>query len=356
MQRRLTLALTLLTLPCLATPLTPADAVKFGPKAGTVLQRVWTISNKASLDDMQVSVGGSPQPMPGDMEMSQTMDSEIHVTDTLVEMRAGAPKVLKRTFDKLSGTGSVSMSMPQVGDQSTDMSAESKLEGKTVKFTWNEESGEYDAAFDEGEGDSELLEKLVEDMDLRELLPTGEVSAGSTWTPSPNALRGLIAPGGGLALIPKAAEGGMGGMGMGGMDRAGDLGGMLNEEFEGKVQAEYLGLREVEGAKYGEIKLTFEISTTADLTDEVAGMAEEMPEGMGSMEVDHLDIEFSWNGEATILWNIEAGHVAGAEAHGEQSMRIDSGMKMSMGSQTMELETSMEMSGKVDTKLKVTRE
>ncbi len=355
MQRRLTLALTLFTLPCLATPLAPADAVKFGPKAGAVLQRVWTISNKASLDDMQVSVGGNPQPMPGDMEMSQTMDTEIHVTDTFVELRAGAPKVLKRTFDKLSGAGSVSMSMAQIGDNSTDMSAESKLEGKTVKFSWNEEDGAYDVAYDEGEGDGELLEKLVEDMDLRDVLPTEEVSAGSTWEPSPNALRGLIAPGGGLALVPKTAEGGASSMGMG-MERTGDLASMLNEEFEGKVQAEYLGLREVDGAKYGEIKLTFEISTSADLTDEVAGLAEEMPEGMGSMEVDHLDIEFSWSGEATILWNIEAGHVASAEAHGDQSMRVDSGMKMSMGSQTMNIETSMEMSGKVDSKLKVTRE
>ncbi len=356
MQRRLTLALTLLTLPCLATPLTPADSITFSPKAGTVLQRIWTISNQASLDDLQVSVGGSPQPMPGEMEMSQTMESEIHVTDTFVEMRAGAPKVLKRTFDKLSGAGTVSMTMPQVGDHSTDMSAESKLQGKTVKFTWDEEDGAYDAAFADGEGDRDLLEKLVEDMDLREFLPRGEVSTGSTWNPSPNALRGLIAPGGGLALVPKAEGGGMGSMGMGGMDRAGDLAGMLNDEFRGKVEAEYLGRREVAGASYGEIKVTFAISTTADLTDEVAGMSETMPEGMGSMEVDHLDIEFSWKGEATILWNVEAGHAVSAEAHGEQSMRIDSGMKMSMGSQTMNIETSMEMSGKVDSKLKITRE
>lgn len=355
MQSRLTLALTLLTLPCLATPLAPADKVKFGPAAGAKLQRVWTISNEASLDDMQISSGGNPVPMPGEMEMSQTMTTEIEVTDTIVELRAGAPKVLKRTFDKLSGAGSVSMSMPQMGDNSTEMSAQSELEGKTVKFAWNEENGAYDITFDSGEGDGELLEKLVEDMDLRGLLPVEEVSAGSTWTPSPNAMRDLVAPGGGLRLTPKAAEGGMKSFGPG-MDRMGDLASMLTEEFEGKVEAEYKGLREVEGAKYGEIAISFEISTSADLTDEVAGMAEEMPEGMGSMEVGNVDIEFSWKGEATILWDLEAGHVAGAEAHGEQSMRVDTGMKMTMGSQTMNIESSIEMSGKVDSKLKVTRE
>lgn len=355
MQSRLTLALTLLTLPCLATPLAPADKVHFGPAAGTKLQRVWTISNQASLDDMQVTSGGNPMPMPGEMEMSQTMTTEIEVTDTIVELREGAPKVLKRTYDKLSGAGSVSMSMPQMGDNSTEMSATSELEGKTVKFSWNEENGAYDIAFDSGEGDAELLEKLAEDMDLRALLPTTEVAAGATWSPSPNAIRDLVAPGGGLSLTPKAAEGGMQSFGPG-MDNMGDLASMLTDEFEGKVEAEYKGLREVEGAKYGEIAITFEISTSADLTDEVAGMADEMPEGMGSMEVGNVDIEFSWKGEATILWDLESGHVASAEAHGEQSMRIDSGMKITMGAQVMNLETSIEMSGKVDSKLTVTRE
>lgn len=355
MQSRLTLLLTLLTLPCLATPLAPADKVKFGPAAGTKLQRTWTIANQASLDDMQVTSGGNPMPMPGEMEMSQTMTTEIEVTDTIVELRAGAPKVLKRTFDKLAGAGSVSMSMPQMGDNSTDMTAKSELEGKSIKFAWNEDNGEYDVAFDGGEGDQDLLEKLVEDMDLRDFLPTTEVAAGATWSPSPNAVRHLVAPGGGLRLTPKAAEGGMGGFGPG-MDRMGDLASMLTDEFEGKVEAEYKGLREVDGAKYGEITITFSVSTSADLTDEVSGMAEEMPEGMGSMEIGNVDIEFSWKGEATLLWDLESGHVASAEAHGEQSMRVDTGMKMTMGSQTMSIETSIEMSGKVDSKLKVTRE
>ncbi|MBM4369791.1 MAG: hypothetical protein FJ102_26510, partial [Deltaproteobacteria bacterium] len=236
-----------------------------------------------------------------------------------------------------------------------DMTAASELEGKTVKFTWNDEEGAYDIAYAEDDGDEELLEKLIEDMDLRELLPKEEVAAGSTWSPEPSAIRGLIAPGGGLALVPKAEGGGMGGMDMG-MNRAGDLAAMLNGEFEGKVAAEYKGLRDVDGTKYGEIKLTFEISTSADLSDEVSGLADQMPEGMGSMEVDHLDIEFSWNGEATILWDIASGMVASAEAHGDQTMRVDSGMKMTMGSQTMNLETAMEMSGKVDSTLKITRE
>ncbi len=355
MQRRLTLFLTALALPCIANTTAPADKLAFGPTAGATISRVWTIANEASLDDMQVSSNGNPVPLPGEMEMTQSMTNVIEVTDTFVELRAGAPKVLKRTFDKLSGDGSMSMTMPQMGDNSTEMSAESELEGKTVKFTWNEEEGKFDIAFEGSEGDAELLEKLVEDMDLRDLLPGKEVAVGDTWTPEPNALRGMVAPGGSLALKPQSEAGGMGGMGPG-MEQAGDLASMLNADFEGTVSAEYKGIREVEGAKLGEIVITFDVTTAMDLTDEVADMAQDMPEGMGSMEVERLDIEFAWKGEATILWDVASGHVASAEAHGDQTMRVDSGMKMSMGGQNMSIETAMEMSGKVDTTLKVTRE
>jgi hypothetical protein len=355
MQRRLTLFLTALALPCIANTTAPADKLAFGPAAGATLSRVWTIANEASLDDMQVSSNGNPVPLPGEMEMTQSMTNVIEVTDTIVEMRADAPKVLKRTFDKLSGDGSMSMTMPQMGDNSTEMSASSELEGKTVKFAWNEEEGQFDITYDGGEGDAELLEKLVEDMDLRDLLPGKEVAVGDTWAPEPNALRGLVAPGGSLAMKPKSEEGGMGGFGPG-MDRTGDLASMLNADFEGKVSAEYKGIRDVEGAKLGEILITFDVKTAMDLTDEVADMAQDMPEGMGSMEVERMDIEFSWKGEATILWDVASGHVANAEAHGDQTMRVDSGMKMSMGGQNMSIETAMEMSGKVDTTLKVTRE
>lgn len=355
MQRRLTPFLTALALPCLAASVAPGDKLAFTPAAGSTLVRSWTIVNNASLDDLQISSGGQPMPMPGEMEMSQSMTTVIQVTDQIVEMRTGAPKVLKRTFDKLSGDGNVSMSMPQMGDNSTEMSAKSELEGKTVKFTWNEDEGEFAPSFDESEGDAELLEKLDEDMDLREFLPKGEVAAGDTWEPAPSALRAMIAPGGGLALIPEAPDEGVQGFGPG-MDRMGDLSSMMGGDFEGAVNAEYKGVRDVDGAKLGEIHVTFDISTSMDLTDEVSGMADKMPEGMGSMEIDHLDVEFGWKGEATLLWDVATGHIASAEAHGDVTTRMDSGMNLSMGGRDMSIETTFEMSGKVDSKLTVTRE
>jgi len=356
MQRRLTLFLTALALPCLASSVAPGDKLAYSPAAGSTLVRNWKIVNNASLDDLQITSGGQPMPMPAEMEMSQSMTTEIQVTDQIAELRDGAPKSLTRTFDTLTGDGNVSMSMPQMGDNSTEMSAKSELEGKTVKFTWNSDDSKFDIAFDGGEGDAELLGKLVEDMDLREFLPKSEVSAGDTWEPSPNALRAMIAPGGGLALIPESPEGGMG-AGMGpGMDRMGDLSSMMSGDFEGSVNAEYKGVRDVEGVKLGEIHLTFEVSTAMDLTDEVGDLSEQLPPGVGSMEIDHLDVEFGWKGEATILWDVAAGHVASAEAHGDITTRMDSGMSLSAGGRDMNIETSFEMSGKVDSKLTVTRE
>lgn len=353
MQRRSLLVLTAFALPCLAARVAPSDKLSYGPASGTTLTRAWTIVNQASLDDLQMSMGGNPQPMPGEMEMTQSMTTEIEVTDVIVEMRGGAPKMLKRSFDKLSGNGTMSMSMPPMGDNSTDMTAESDLEGKRVKFSWNEDESKYVASYDESEGDAELLENLVEDMDLREFLPKSEVEVGATWEPSAGALRAMIAPGGGLGLIPTGGEGGMGGMP--GMERM-DMSSMMSGDFDGTCSAEYKGIREVDGRKLGEILVTFDVSTAVDMTDEVSGMIDEMPDGVQSMEIDHMDIEFTWNGEATIRWDVASGHVASAEAHGDITTRMDTGMQIAAGGREMSIETTFEMSGKVDSKLVVTRQ
>jgi hypothetical protein len=74
------------------------------------------------------------------------------------------------------------------------------------------------------------------------------------------------------------------------------------------------------------------------------------------MEIRSLDMEFSWKGEATILWDVASGHVSSVEAAGDQSLSVDTGMKIAAQGQEMEIETGMEMSGKVESKLVVTRE
>jgi hypothetical protein len=159
MNRTRTLTLSALLVPALSAAIAPADTLAYAPATGTRLARAWTVKQEMTLDDMQMTMNGQPFPMDLQMDMSTTMENDIQVTDVIGALREGAPAEVRRTFDKLATNGDFSMEMavmPDGGMEST-ITGSSKLEGKTVTFTWNEETKEYDVAYHESEGDAELL-------------------------------------------------------------------------------------------------------------------------------------------------------------------------------------------------------
>jgi hypothetical protein len=348
------LLLSTLIVPLLAAATSPADTLAFRPEPGSRVTRAWNVKQELTLDDMQMFVGG--QPMSFQMDMSTSMENKIEVSDVFLSLRDGAPKELRRTFDKLATSGEMEMEAPMMGGPTqTTVEGTSELEGKTVRFTWNEEKSAYDREYHESEGEAEMLEGLEEDMDIRSVLPGKEVAVGDTWEIDVKKLRTLLAPGGDVGIRPEEPAEGEGKGGMPGMDNMGDLNQMLGEMLEGKATAEYKGIEEKDGAKYGVIALTIEVQSSNDMADLVAESMKEMPEEMGSFEIDHMDVEFKMNADGRLLWDVASGHIGGVDLSGDVEMEMDMGMKIQAQGNNTAVEQTMSMSGTISIQLAVTR-
>lgn len=353
MNRSTALLLSACALPVALAFTAPKTTLSFAPSEGTSLKKTFTSEVDLALDDMSVSMNGEEMPFEMEMDMNVTSVTTYVVGDEYVAMGDGAPRKLKRTFDELSSTTSMSMELSVMGQnqsQDEDLDSASELEGETVVFEWSDEAGEFKVAFPEdSEGDEELLEDLEENMDLRALLPSGDVSEGDEWEIDVSTLGAVLAPGGDLKLVPEDMTpemqqmmGGMGGDGMGSMSD------WLQDEIEGTASGKFAGMREVDGQEVALIEIAININTAVDMTDKVMESMDEMPMPQGAeMEIDHLDLEFEMEAKGQLFWNVKAGHFHSFEISGSTGLLVDSGMAMNMGGEEMTIENTVEMSGTI---------
>ncbi|MCP3917572.1 MAG: hypothetical protein GY711_18665 [bacterium] len=327
-----------------------AASVKFSPADGSTLTKTFTNTVKFGLDDMSMLMNGEENPMMPQMEMDMTMTHIVTVSDEYVSVKDGRPAKLKRSYDTISQDMEVDMTveaMGQTNDETATGSGSSELEGKTITFAWDGDADEYKLSFGDDEGDDELLENLIEDMDLRGLLPEDEVSEGDSWDIELSGLVDILAPGGDLKIDIE-----MDGQEMGGgpdPTMMADMREMLADMLEGEATAKFAETREVDGAEVAVIELSIEIDTARDMSDLIEEMiAEEAPEGV-DMNIDRVDVEFALETKGQMLWNIKAGVIHSLELEGEAAVAMDMEMGMDMGGQEMSFEMSMDMSGTMKT-------
>lgn len=330
------------------------DSPSFGPNEGLTLTKTYSNVEESVLDEMSVAVNGEEMdPSMTAMEQDVSNQTTVELTDVYGSTAGGRPTRVRRTFETISSDVTMDMSNAMMGEMSMEMVGESELEGETVVFTWDEGEGSYVLEFAEDSGaEEELLEDVEEDTDLRDFLPTVEVSEGDTWEVEPQALRKVLAFGGDLKLEMESSEmNDMLGPGSGPSPSANDYLG----ELSGSISAEYAGSRDEDGAAVAVIRLTFEIDSAKDMTEMFQAQAEAMeaPEGMDmSMEYNSADMEFELEGEATLLWDLAGGHLYSFELSGEAITTIDMSMAMSMGGLgDMESDISMTMKGSMTVSL-----
>lgn len=334
----------LLPLPLLLGSNAPAARVAFAVADGKSLTKTFEVKADLSLEDM--TMGGAGGMMP-EMEMTMGVSYKIGVSDEYVKVEGGKPKQLKRTFDSLSSDVNTSMKMEIMGqsrDQDSSTSATSELEGKSVQFTWDAEKKEYARAFDPAGGEEKLLEGLREDMDLRALLPDGEVKEGEEWELDPKDLVDVLAPGGNMSLKPKdTPDGGMG-MGASGMENMAD---MFGDDVEGKCKAQFTGMRDVEGVQLAVVKITIDMKAKTDMTDRVKEQMKEqdLPPEVEGMEFKSVDIEYSLEAEGELLWNVAGGHFHSLDLSGTSGFKSDQSMAIKVQGREMNIDQSMEFSG-----------
>lgn len=335
--------------PVLISFVLPRDTVSFAPGQGTSITKIFVTKGALELDDMSVLMNGEdPGDMMPEMEMQTTWTQTVTVTDEYLKMGRGQPALLSRSFDSIGQDMEVETSVDMMGSlEENDASGEgtSELEGKTVLFAWSEDDEEYTAKYPENEsGDEELLEGLVEDMDLRMLLPDGDVSEGDEWELDLSRLATVIAPGGNLHVDIEidGVDAAMGGPDPGMMSNLSELMG----EIEGEGTAEYTGTREIDGITVAAVKVNIDINTARDMTEMMEDMmGDQLPEGI-EVNFDRLDVEFTYEGEGLLLWNVEGGHVHSFEITGEVTMAMDMEVSMNMGEEFV-IEFSIELSGEI---------
>ena len=339
----------LLTLPALLALAPLAEKLAYHPAAGSTVTRTFTSKTQMALDDMAIEMNGQPLPQEIQMDMEMGQTQTIVVNDEFVAVDGPRPTKLRRSFEKLSQTGTFSMQSEMMpgGGQDRSVEGASDLEGKTVLFTWDPEGEVYTPTFDRSEGDAELLEGLEEDMDLRALLPPADkfpdgVSDGDTWTIDAKQLKPLLMPGGNLKIEPQDAEVEAS---MPGMDNMGDFADMLGDLLEGQATATYRGTREVEGRKVGVVHLALDISSATDMSERVAEAMQNLPEGSPEMTLDHMDVELEMEGEGNLYWDLERGIAQSFDMSGTMRVGMDMGFDMAMGEQSMSMTQNMQMSG-----------
>ncbi len=319
------------------------ETPSFHPQEGMTLTKRFASESEVTLDEMSTLMNGEEPPGMPDMEMTVSASQTVAFTDLYADVGEGRPSKLHRKFDELSSSTDISMTIPGMGPQDISASGKSKLQGLTVVFAWNQDQGDFQVAFDDdSEGEEELLEGLVEDTDLRGVLPTEEVSEGDTWEVDPNLLRNVLAPGGALKIEMEEMEDMLGGMGP---QPSPDE--MLGD-FEGSVSAKFAGSREVDGANVAVIELTVDVRTAKDLTDLMQEAYSEMEPPNGAqveMDVKSFDVELSFKGGGELLWNLEKGVLHSLDLSGEVSEAIDMAMDLSVNGQDMAMENSMALSG-----------
>ena len=336
----------MLVVPALLAFASRGEDVGFRPEQGLELSKRVVSQSEVSLDEMTMSLNGQEMdPSMFSMEMTTSVKQIVAVTDRYAEPGAGRPAKLVRTFDELSSATEIAMSNPMMGEMDAELDGQSDLEGLTVVFDWNADNEEYDVSFGEdSSGDEGLLEGLVEAMDLREMLPDGEVSEGDTWEIDPDVLRQAFAPGGAVKIEPD--DDSMGDMmGMSGPQPSPD---QFLGEIEGEVSAEFGGVRDADGTRVAVVKLAIDVNSAKDLSEMIADMMADapFPEGVEiEMDVESFDMEFLFEGTGELLWNLEAGVMHSLEISGEITQIIDTSMNMNMNGNEQAIEQSMTMSG-----------
>lgn len=294
----------------------PASELTFGVAKGTKITKTFESGMDLELSDLNVKVGGNEIPkeqLEGAMELTMTIKETLELVDEYGTLENGLPAKVVRKFEKAQREHREHQS--QAGGEAKDENKDktSELEGKQVVFTLKD--GEYKAAYVEEGGDVELLEKLEEDTDLRDILPGKSVSPGDTWKLETRKVLDALSPGGSNGYKKDDDDDGS--------DEK------IDENFKGETEATFKEIREVDGRKCAVITLeiTGESSAPAKMEEQEATMT--------------LEVEL----EGEVLWDIEAKHFHSFDLQGEATMTVEFTQEVDAGGQPMELEIKVEMKG-----------
>ncbi|MEX1024487.1 MAG: hypothetical protein WD226_05360 [Planctomycetota bacterium] len=289
--QRLFAPIPLLLLSLAATELT------YAPAPGTTLTRTFW-SRVTGEFDVRVELAGQPQEaeIP---PMSLDSDERIRVVDRIESVVGGRPARLSRTFEEVA----VEEKFRMDGD-ATLVEETSPFVGETVTFVWDSEGAAYRVELPEDSGlDEAQVDDLVEDMDLRGLLPGRTVETGDRWEADLSVMGALMFPGGQLHARDVTSD---------------EAVPAWKTELDRQVLANLTGTLTVEllGVEDGVARLGLEVDVTTEGTAEMEVHAES-PVTHSSVEV-----EIAREGSGVARWSLDEGHLVGLDLEVDATMSM----------------------------------
>jgi hypothetical protein len=306
-----------------------ADDLSFRPSDGTEVTRLYSIDIEYELGDLSVVIDGQDisEMIPSDV--SGTAQIAMKLTESFVRSADGRPLELIRSFEEMSGEASAM-------GESEAIEEIDKLEGKRVRFVWNEEEGDYDVDFHESEGDAEDLEGLTADMDLRALLPGKEVAVGDTWTVDGKQLSSVLM----LGDKPQTGESEVDQLFESAIWPQLET---LLERF--KITCEYQGEREVDGRKVGAVGVAMHGEGSLDLSELIRSMVQLQAQGMEvDIDVATADLAVKFDSKGEVLWDLAAGHLRAYDMGCDSDLALDVSMTAGVQGQSQEIDADVELS------------
>ena len=238
----------------LPVPEIEGDRLLWRPAEGTQLQRTVLTSENSTKEKSLLSISGNEQDAGTGVERSTQGTIVVH--DRFGPPMDGAgPSSVQRTFEQVSEATNID-GIPDGIHVRGGESGEGLLEGKTVAFTFDAESEDYEPDWEEGSnGKIEWLEGLNADMDYSTFLPEEPVNEGDLWKIDLSGVRQLLQPGGKIQIDendesdPETPEGGLAIV----VPKASAMERL--EELRGALSATYAGTRKIGGRSLGVIAL-----------------------------------------------------------------------------------------------------
>lgn len=279
----------------------PYPAYKVAP--GTVVERVYKSSTKLESAPAQMFLDGQDVGEAGGVVKLRTDDARsMTVTDTIGAVEGGRPRAFTREFGECTNTGTETMLITPPGAsedvRSTTRERKALFAGKSVKFTWDDDDEEYTAKSEEKALDAEALEGIVGDNDWLCLIEGGPREKGVEFALEAKHFAYVANPLGELRWQTDGKE----------SDPTGRaIVAQFVENIAGEAKATWEGSREVDGRELSVFAVSAKLNShaKADPSD-------------GKREA-RFELEY----EGEVLWDLEAGRVAGyaleADAHMVQS-------------------------------------
>lgn len=322
----------------LALPLVLAAAplvaeLGFQPPEGAKSTRDYSIELDFELGDLTVIADGQDmsEMVPGDFE--GTGELRMQTQDHFVRSGGGRALELIRTF------ASVEASLEAAGE-SQDVEETNELEGKSVRFLWNEEESDYDVAWHECEGEDSTLQSISADMDLSVLLPDRAVEVGDVWSVEAGEIGSVLLFGGNLENEESGEE----------MERLlmNELQPQLAKLLETfKISCEYKGEREEAGAKLGVIGVDLTGEGELDLEPVIRAVmdAQDLPVQV-DLSFDAANLGLSFTGKGELLWNVERGLLHAFDLGADLELAVEVDVAVDAEGQSHEMQAEVEILGR----------